>query len=102
MANLRLLRRPTIIPVGNQSKFQFLKLQLTITNSSIYEMCLTQVVFPNGAYMYSICMHTCKYQVHFIIGGGSKQKSTLCTLAKWLKIVDHPLKNMMDNAPGLL
>ena len=40
------------------------------------------------------CMHACKYHfliVRFIIGEGGKQKSTLCTFAKWLKIVDHPL-----------
>ena len=42
MVNSRLLRMPIL--VGNQSKFQFIKLQLTITSTSIYEkMFLTQV-----------------------------------------------------------
>ena len=74
MVNLRLLRRP--IPVGNQSKFQFVKLQLTFTNASIYKMC-----FPNGAYMYSrlivyahIHANISIFIVRFIIGGGGRQK----------------------------
>ena len=49
IVNLRFLRTPILV-----GKFQFLKLQLTFTNTIIYKMCLTQVaiVFPNGAYLH--------------------------------------------------
>jgi len=39
--------------------------------------------------MYSI------YIVHFSQGEGIRKKSTFCTLAKKLKIVDHPLVHIM-------
>ena len=46
-------------------------------------------------------MHACM-QVSFFNStlynrGRGKQKSTLCTFAKWLKIVDHPLFDLFTS-----
>ena len=40
-------------PSWQSTQVQFIKLQLTINYTSIYKVCLTLAIFPNGAYMHS-------------------------------------------------